>query len=342
MPNDFIIKPDGLFPSTYSQMGRVLIPSKNCDNRKIARKYTEKGATSVLDTQTGTKTISTPYISTFKRFDRPSPLISLDCQNCQIVSVPSVTDKTIYPCSLDKYSVTGYTDAKNKIDVLGNPIYPRITTSDYQLYQQYRVTEKNNIINNNNNTCCNFELTSGIYLSNPPQPAPFNSIPIIVKNNCEICIPPRDNVIFSVSWSGTECIWNIESSESSLGSLTLTITSNNKFTLEGSSIPDSIDYEFIEPSSLSARTIQDKGGEFIKQVGICENSQASITYLSPILTITDDGITTNYTEGFFVDNEIYVFNKLTHTYYEFIKDISLNSFKITNKFNCDCSWDFVF
>ncbi len=144
--SNFIIKPDGLFPSTYSQMGRVLIPSKDCNNRKIARKYTEKGATTILDTQTGMKTISTPYISTFKRFDRSSPLISLDCQNCQIVSVPSVTDKTIYPCSLNKYSVTGYTDAKNKIGVLGNSMYPRITTGDYQLYQQYRVTDKNNII----------------------------------------------------------------------------------------------------------------------------------------------------------------------------------------------------
>jgi len=144
--SNFIIKPDGLFPSTYSQMGRVLIPSKDCNNRKIARKYTEKGATTILDTQTGMKTISTPYISTFKRFDRPSPLISLDCQNCQIVSVPSVTDKTIYPCSLNKYSVTGYTDAKNKIGVLGNSMYPRITTGDYQLYQQYKVTDKNNII----------------------------------------------------------------------------------------------------------------------------------------------------------------------------------------------------
>ncbi len=322
-------------------MGRVLIPSKNCDNRKIARKYTEKGATSVLDTQTGTKTISTPYISTFKRFDRPSPLISLDCQNCQIVSVPSVTDKTIYPCSLDKYSVTGYTDAKNKIDVLGNPMYPRITTSDYQLYQQYRVTEKNNIINNNNNTCCNFELTSGVYQSNPPQQGSFNFIPIIVKNNCEICIPPQgsSDVIFSVSWSGTECIWNIESS---LLSFTLTITSNNKFTLEGSSIPDSIDYEFIEPSSLSASTIQPTGGDFTSGSDICENSLFSIAYSPPILTITDNGITTNYTEGFFFndsfsDVELYVFNKLTHTYYVFFPDVP-NEFKIVGKLNCDCNW----
>jgi len=146
MTKDFIIKPDGLFPSTYSQMGRVLIPSKNCDNRKIARKYTEKGAKFVLDTQTGSKDISTPYISTFKRFDRPTPMISQDCQNCAMVSVPSVTDKTIYPCSLGKYSVTENGGVENKIGVMGNSMYPRITTSDYQLYQQYRVTEKNNIV----------------------------------------------------------------------------------------------------------------------------------------------------------------------------------------------------
>ena len=142
--SNFIIKPDGLFPSTYSQMGRGLIPSKDCDNRKIARKFTEKGAIFV-NTQPGVKTLSAPYISTFKRFDRPSPLISHECQSCRIISVPSVTDKTVYPCSLGKYSVTGYNTPNNKIGVMGNSMYPRITTSDYQLYQQYRVTDKNNI-----------------------------------------------------------------------------------------------------------------------------------------------------------------------------------------------------
>jgi len=143
--HNFIIKPDGLFPSTYSQMGRVLIPSKDCKNRKIARKFTEKGATLKIDSFGG-RTISTPYISTFKRFDRPSPLISENCQNCRILSVPSVTDKTIYPCSLGKYSVTEYSNTSNAIGQLGNSLYPRITTSNNQLYQQYRVTEKNNII----------------------------------------------------------------------------------------------------------------------------------------------------------------------------------------------------
>ncbi len=181
--SNFIIKPDGLFPSTYSQMGRVLIPSKNCNNRKIARKYDEKGSTSVLNTQTGIKTLSAPYISTFKQFDRPGPLISEECQPCRIVSVPSVTDKTVYPCSSGKYSVTGYVDASNKIGVLGNSMFPRITTSDYQLYQQYRdVTEKKNITGE----CpCPFTLENGYYIDSSEQ-LPF---PIIYKD-CELCLAP--------------------------------------------------------------------------------------------------------------------------------------------------------
>ena len=113
--SNFIIKPANLLPSTYSQMGRVLIPSKNCDNRKIARKYTEKGSKSTLNPTTGMNILNT-YVSTFKRFDRPSPMISQDCQSCKFSSVPSVTDKTLYPCSLGKYSLTQYSNYKNTID----------------------------------------------------------------------------------------------------------------------------------------------------------------------------------------------------------------------------------
>jgi len=113
MPN-FIIKPATLTPSTYSQIGRVLIPSKDCNNRKIARKFTEKGAKLKTDIY-GSNTIDNPFISTFKRFDRHSPLISTHCQPCKTISVPTVTDKTIYPCSLGKYDVTEYSNTSNTI-----------------------------------------------------------------------------------------------------------------------------------------------------------------------------------------------------------------------------------
>lgn len=161
MPN-FIIKPATLTPSTYSQIGRVLIPSKDCNNRKIARKFTEKGATLKTDAF-GSTTISAPFISTFKRFDRPSPIISTHCQPCKTISVPTVTDKTIYPCSLGKYDVTEYSNTSNTIGPLGNSMFPRITTSNNQLYQQYRVTDKNNI--QQLDICdCPYTLETGVYL----------------------------------------------------------------------------------------------------------------------------------------------------------------------------------
>jgi len=155
---NLIIKPATLTPSTYSQIGNTLIPSKDCNNRKIARKFTQRGP-HIKKYIYGSNTIDKPFISTFKRFDRPSPLISTNCQNCKMVSVPSVTDKTIYPCSLGKYGVTGYSNGINKINNLGNSLYHRITTTNTQLYQQYRVTNKNNI----KLKCCEFTLKTGIY-----------------------------------------------------------------------------------------------------------------------------------------------------------------------------------
>ena len=139
MSKDFIIKPATIIPSTYSQMGSVLIPSKTCSNRQIARKYSEKSATSILSTDTGLRSVSNTYISTSKRFDRPSPMISRNCQSCDVSSIPSVTDKIAYPCSLGKYAVTEYVNVKNTIDpnyTYSN--YPRTITSNNQLYQQYK------------------------------------------------------------------------------------------------------------------------------------------------------------------------------------------------------------
>ncbi len=181
--HNFIIKPATLTPSTYSQIGRVLIPSKDCDNRKIARKFTEKGATFKTDVF-GSTTISAPFISTFKRFDRPSPIISTHCQPCKTISVPTVTDKTIYPCSLGKYDVTEYSNTSNTIGPLGNSMFPRITTSDYQLYQQYRVTDKNNI--QQLDICdCPYTLETGVYIFSDP--STNDLLPVFLfTDGCEI------------------------------------------------------------------------------------------------------------------------------------------------------------
>ena len=148
-PPNPIIVPNTLNPSTYSQMGTVLIPSRTCNNHVIARKYSEPIAKYRL--VSGLKVIDRPFISTFKKFDRPSVNISRNCQNCDIISVPTVTDKTIYPCTLNKYSVSGKSNPKSKIGIFGNSSYHRITTSNNQLYQQYRI---NNItLEEENNVC---------------------------------------------------------------------------------------------------------------------------------------------------------------------------------------------
>jgi hypothetical protein len=135
MPN-LSIKPATLLPSTYSQNGNTLLPSKDCNNRNIARKFIEKGSRIKTDIY-GSNTIDKPIISTFKQFDRPSPIISENCQSCLKLSIPSVTDKSIYPCSLGHYSVTKYSNSKN-INNRGNSLYPRVTTTNNQLYQTYR------------------------------------------------------------------------------------------------------------------------------------------------------------------------------------------------------------
>ncbi len=137
MPN-FILKKNSLYPTTFSQIGSTLIPSKTCNNQKVARRYDP-------DITIGGKTPFNTYVSTSKQIDRPTPLISTDCQSCNILSVPSVTDKTIYPCSSDKYSITFYSNTQNNVDTLGNSVYPRIITSNNQLYQQYQTTDKKNI-----------------------------------------------------------------------------------------------------------------------------------------------------------------------------------------------------
>ena len=324
---NFIIKPDGLFPSTYSQMGRVLIPSKDCNNKKIARKFTEKGNKLKIDIF-GFKTISAPYISTFKRFDRPTPLISQDCQNCQMLSVPSVTDKTIYPCSLGKYSVTEHSVTENKIGVLGNSTHPRITTSDYQLYQQYRVTEKNNIIDND---CCEFNLENGIYLSLDPQ---FEFLPIFYKN-CDFCevynqglIPAEDFSLEKIGICSFKLIINgIE--------VILNIIDDN--TLEAN-IPSNPSIIFIKEESEPLSSIINSVNTFsLSLSGICGNiSITDITFNGSTLKFKENGKLLSFTEGVEISstNECIVNNG--DDFYRLKKNV--DRYKLVQKINCDCLW----
>jgi len=334
MTKDFIIKPNGLFPSTYSQMGRVLIPSKNCDNRKIARKYTEKGAKFVLDTQTGSKDISTPYISTFKRFDRPTPMISQDCQNCAMVSVPSVTDKTIYPCSLGKYSVTENGGVENKIGVMGNSMYPRITTSDYQLYQQYRVTEKNNIVGG-----CPCPLKTGIYSADPSGV----KVPIIYDDkNCTICSSGLDVLFqgfknltkindceFLFEFDGGEAIITIDSNIQ----LTLTVIGSGEATV-GTLVPP-------EPISGLDPYENDTPFTFISEQKCDDIIVADLDVKPTSISFKVNGQLQTFTE--YVKDEdkaiIYLIkDSVIYTIEVIIDKLKGDSYKIISINDCDCLW----
>ena len=329
MTKDFIIKPDGLFPSTYSQMGRVLIPSKNCDNRKIARKYTEKGAKFVLDTQTGSKDISTPYISTFKRFDRPTPMISQDCQNCTMVSVPSVTDKTIYPCSLGKYSVTENGGVENKIGVMGNSMYPRITTSDYQLYQQYRVTEKNNIVGG-----CPCPLKTGIYSVDPVG----DKVPIIYDDkNCTICSGGLD-----VLFPGFKNLTKINDCEFlfefDVGEAIITIDSNIQLTLTNGG--DAFVGTLVPPEPISGQGSYSEKTPFtfISEQKCDDIIVADLKVKATSISFKVNGQLQTFTE-YVRDNAIIYLIKDSVIYaIEEMIDIKGDSYKITSITDCDCLW----
>lgn len=323
--SNFTVKPATLLPSTYSQMGRVLIPSKDCDNRKIARKFTEKGAKIKIDSFSG-KILSSSFISTFKRFDRPSPLISTECQPCKTVSVPSVTDKTIYPCSVGKYSVTGYNDSENKIGVMGNSMFPRITTSDYQLYQQYRVTEKNII-----NDCCPFTLDNGVYVSSSDD-VPF--LPVFYEN-CEFCINVYENLLIDVRIEKIDsCTFRFISVE---GEIILKIIGNNK-----------ISGEFIEPKNPSF--ILEKPDSQPLDFSLVSVNKTDFTFESGCgdILVTDiestpisvswreDGKLVNFFEGVVLPGGETIILNNGDDFYSIVLEGS--DYRILDKINCECQW----
>jgi len=328
MPN-FIVKPATLLPSTYSQMGRVLIPSKDCDNRKIARKFTEKGAKIKMDAF-GEKTLSTPFISTFKRFDRPSPIISTDCQNCQMLSVPSVTDKTIYPCSIGKYSVTGYNDSENKIGVMGNSMFPRITTSDYQLYQQYRVTEKNNIIND----CCPFTLDNGIYTSSDVAPFPF--LPVFYEN-CEFCINVYENLLIDVIIEKIDsCTFRFISAD--FGEIILKIIGNNKISVEF--IESNGLFVFEKPEPIPFNSIILLGNlnttNFTFKGDCGDISVTDIQETPQAFSWKEDGKLIKFTEAVSISNGETIILNNGDDFYAIVFEGS--DYRILDKINCECQW----
>jgi len=64
-------------------------------------------------------------------------------------------------------------------------MFPRITTSDYQLYQQYRVTDKNNI--QQLDICdCPYTVETGVYIFSDPS-TPNDLFPVFLfTDGCEI------------------------------------------------------------------------------------------------------------------------------------------------------------
>ncbi len=330
MAKNFIIKPDGLFPSTYSQMGRVLIPSKDCNNRKIARKFTEKGVKPIINpTTAGMNILSSTYISTFKRFDRPSPLISQDCQPCEIVSVPSVTDKTIYPCSLGKYSVTAYSDYENTIDKnYIYSIYPRITTSDYQLYQQYRVKNINNI-----NNCCKFELKNGPYLSKIDIPE-LDFFPLFYTN-CNFCKEFYKNYNIIIE-KITVCTFKIISSE--FGSGIITIENNNEILIQFRKpyILPPLLYIKQEKTSIPNIDVIESLPNF---TGNCGNiTIENVTLNNGELTIQEDGKLITFTDTYNIGDS-FIFTNDNENFYTLIRPDNQSPFYLSQKTNCDCVWN---
>jgi len=328
MAKNFIIKPDGLFPSTYSQMGRVLIPSKDCNNRKIARKFTEKGVKPIINpTTAGMNILSSTYISTFKRFDRPSPLISQDCQPCEIVSVPSVTDKTIYPCSLGKYSVTSYSDYENNIQ-LGNSLYPRITTSNNQLYQQYRVKNINNI-----NNCCKFELKNGPYL--PIIDIPELDFFPLFYTNCNFCKEFYKNYNIIIE-KITVCTFKIISSE--FGSGIITIENNNEILIQFRKpyILPPLLYIKQEKTSIPNIDVIESLPNF---TGNCGNiTIENVTLNNGELTIQEDGKLITFTDTYNIGDS-FIFTNDNENFYTLIRPDNQSPFYLSQKTNCDCVWN---
>lgn len=320
---NLIIKPATLAPSTYSQIGNTLLPSKDCNNRKIARKFTQRGPRLKKDIY-GSTTIDKPFISTFKRFDRPSPLISRNCQNCKIVSVPSVTDKTIYPCSLGKYGVTEYSNGINKINNLGNSLYHRITTSNNQLYQQYRVTNKNNI--EPLEKCCDFILETGIYNNG------IINIAVFMDGCTILCIDNNPVTQISVE---DPCEYIIDGTD-----IIVEIISDNSITI------DSIEYTLLpfESTTVADFGPEDNNGKLIPSGIDCNLGDLIITDIQITnnnLSIKENGVTINignkyqeYTDPSssevfrFYQNKsaIYVFNENPSNY-------------IIDKITCGCNYE---
>lgn len=321
---NLIIKPATLIPSTYSQIGNTLIPSKDCNNRKIARKFTQQGPRIKKDIY-GLKTIDKPFISTFKRFDRPSPLISKNCQNCRTLSVPSVTDKTIYPCSLGKYGVTEYFNGTNKINNLGNFLYHRITTTNNQLYQQYRVTNKNNI---ELQKCCDFRLKTGVYNNGIINIAVF-------MDGCNIlCI---DNNTVTQSNVEDPCEYIVDGTD-----IIVEIISDNSITI------DSIEYTLLpfENTTVADFGPEDNNGKLIPSGIDCNSGDLIITDIQITnnnLSIKENGVKINIGNKYqeYSDpssSDVFRFYQNKSVIYVF-NEQSIDNNYIIDKITCGCNYE---
>jgi len=139
-----------------------------------------------------------------------------------------VTDKTLYPCSLGKYSVTEYSNYnKNTIDEnLFFSNYPRITKSNNQLYQQY-------LIKNANPTCvCTLE--PGLY--------EYNQSFYFVLNDGGLC----KQCLYSLDFNSIEKIELSTTCEGSVNGNTFKKISNLSFSL------NSDNYVYLDSETIPA------------------------------------------------------------------------------------------
>ena len=340
MPNDFIIKPATIIPSTFSQIGSALIPSKKCNNRKIVRKYTEKGATSVLSTDTGLRSVSGSYISTSKRFDRPSPMISSNCQPCTMLTIPSVTDKTAYPCSLGKYSVTGYFNVKNRIDPnYTYSSYPRIITSNNQLYQQYRVTDKNNIVKEIPNSCpdCQYEIETGIYQSIDDKKF---DLYVINKGNCELCTFLPDASLFGSTYQ-KGCLWKDDAN------INIEIIGNNQIKIIDGSGSGIIFNLIISTTSFDTVQFVTETNVVLEPLeGSCTNIQEfEISQNGNTLTIKNliNNVEETFTQAAILpgspNDTLVVYSNNQEIFYFFGMTSTGNSYELNGTLICNCAYE---
>jgi hypothetical protein len=222
---------------------------------------------------------------------------------------------------------------KNKIGVMGNSMYPRITTSDYQLYQQYRVTEKNNIVGG-----CPCPLKTGIYSADPSGV----KVPIIYDDkNCTICSGGLDVLFqgfknltkindceFLFEFDGGEAIITIDSNIQ----LTLTVIGSGEATV-GTLVPP-------EPISGLDPYENDTPFTFISEQKCDDIIVADLDVKATSISFKVNGQLQTFTEYVEGDTDIIYLIKDSVIYkIEVIIDtLKGDSYKIISINDCDCLW----